>query len=118
METATVYTANNGSPAAFKAVIHRLNELCRQKLKGYDEGICYGMPAYKRNGVPELAFDFRDNCLKLYVMKHDLLNRFRQQLRGLSIGKGCIWFTRPEDLDFDVIGHILDTICGSSRTAH
>ncbi|WP_129713695.1 DUF1801 domain-containing protein [Pedobacter sp. SYP-B3415] len=113
METATVNPGVNDSSAAFRDAVMRLTELCRKTLKGYDEGTSYGMHAYKRNGVSEVAFDFRQTYLKLYVMKHDLLNNFRHRLNGLLIGKGCIWFSQPEDLDFRVIENILEATCNT-----
>jgi len=40
-------------------------------------------------------------------MKKDVLDEFRPALSAASIGKGCIRFTRPEKIDFEVIEQLL-----------
>jgi uncharacterized protein YdhG (YjbR/CyaY superfamily) len=40
-------------------------------------------------------------------MKKSVVDEFRARLPGASIGKGCIRFTRPDKIDFDVLEKIL-----------
>lgn len=44
-----------GPPGA-QGALTRLRELCRAELKGFDEVMAYGMPAYERDGTAEIAF--------------------------------------------------------------
>jgi uncharacterized protein YdhG (YjbR/CyaY superfamily) len=94
-------------PADRKPVLEKLRALCRRHLAGYEESIQYGLPTYSRNGVPEVSFGSRKQYISLYVMKKDVVDEFRPALATASIGKGCIRFTRPEKIDFDVIDRLL-----------
>src|SRR3954452_20598204 len=94
-------------PVERRAVIEKLRNLCRQNLKGYEECMAYGMPGYKRNGVQEVAFASQKQYVALYVMKKDVVDEFRAALSAASIGKGCIRYTRPEKIDFDVLKRLL-----------
>jgi len=87
--------------------MERLRKLCVKHLKGYQEGMDYGMPVYKRNGAMEISFASQKQYIALYVMKKDVLDEFRPALSAASIGKGCIRFTRPEKIDFEVIEQLL-----------
>jgi uncharacterized protein YdhG (YjbR/CyaY superfamily) len=69
----------------------------------------YGLPAYKRNGVIEISFASQKQFIALYVLKKDVLDEFRGALPGS--GKGCVRFTKPDRIDFDVVKQLL------SRTA-
>jgi uncharacterized protein YdhG (YjbR/CyaY superfamily) len=94
-------------PADRRAAIEKLWDLCRQSLTGYEESMAYGMPTYKRNGVPEVAFASQKQYIALYVMKADVVNEFRPALAAASIGKGCIRFSKPAQMDFAVIERLL-----------
>ena len=107
-------------PAERRAVIEKLRSLCRQNLAGYAECMGYGMPGYKRNGLLEVSFASQKQYIALYVMKKDVVDEFRKSLPGSSIGKGCIRFSKPDLMDFDVIGHArppfrLRVLAGESR---
>jgi uncharacterized protein YdhG (YjbR/CyaY superfamily) len=99
------YIAN--SPAERQPALKRLRSLCNGVLKGYSEEIDYGMPVYKRNGAAEVAFASQKQYISLYVLKTDVVNAHRDALSGCSVGKGCIRFRRPEQIDFDVVRSLL-----------
>ena len=94
-------------PKARRASLERLRNLCRQTLIGYEEGMDYGMPSYKRNGTIEVSFASQKNYISLYVLKQVVVDGHRAALSGASIGKGCIRFSTPEKLDFNVIESLL-----------
>jgi uncharacterized protein YdhG (YjbR/CyaY superfamily) len=93
-------------PADRRPALEKLRALCRKHLKGYEEVMEYGMPGYKRNGALELSFASQKGYIALYV-KSALANEFRAQLPAASIGKSCVRFRRPEDIDFAVIAELL-----------
>ncbi len=95
------------APAERRASLERLRSLCRGLLTGYEEAIEYKMPVYKRNGVAEIAFASQKQYISLYVMKKEVVDEHREALAGCSIGKGCIRFTRPDKIDFDVVASLL-----------
>jgi hypothetical protein len=43
----------------------------------------------------------------LYVLKEAVLNEYRPALAGLNLGKGCVRYTKPEKMDFEVIEQML-----------
>jgi uncharacterized protein YdhG (YjbR/CyaY superfamily) len=93
-------------PAERRAAIEKLRSLCQQNLRGYEECMDFGMPGYKRNGSLELSFASQKQYIALYV-KPTLANEFRGALGAASIGKSCIRFTNPEQIDFAVIANLL-----------
>ena len=66
----------------------------------------YGMPGYKRNGSLELSFASQKQYIAIYA-KPELAQEFREELSAASIGKSCIRFTKPEQIDFKVIAKLL-----------
>jgi uncharacterized protein YdhG (YjbR/CyaY superfamily) len=90
-----------------RPAIERLRSLCRLHLKAYDECMEYGMPVYKRNNVVEVAFASQKQYVAVYGLKKEVLDEFRSSLPGSKIGKGCIRFTKPDRIDFDVLKQLL-----------
>jgi len=41
----------------------KLRELCLEVLTGYEEGMDYGMPGYKKNGTGEVGFANQKNYI-------------------------------------------------------
>ena len=94
------------APAERRRALEKLRTLCRKNLRGYEEVMEFGMPGYKRNGSLELSFASQKQYIALYV-KPPVVNEFRSQLSAASIGKSCIRFRNPEEIDFDVIANVL-----------
>jgi len=104
-------------PADRRAALARLRSLCLQTLVGYEECMEYGLPGYKRNGAIEVSFASQKNYISLYVLKQAVVDAHRTALAGASIGKGCIRFSKPEKLDFNVIERLLVATRDSSEAA-
>jgi hypothetical protein len=105
-----VYLAQVTGPRT-DAVI-RLRELCLEHLDGFTEGMKYGMPGYVRGdvfeGEGEIGFAAQTQYLSFYVTRTDVMAAHRDRLTGLSVGKGCIRYRRPEQLDEAVVRSILE----------
>ncbi|PVE12614.1 iron chaperone [Streptomyces scopuliridis] len=84
-----------------------LRRLCRAELKGFDEVMAYGMPAYERDGAAEIAFAGQKQYISFYVMRSDVREAFGERLAGQDMGKGCLRFRRPENIDFDLLRDLL-----------
>jgi hypothetical protein len=67
------------------------------------------MPGYERSGEVELGFANQKQYISLYVLRTDVMAAHRHQLDGLSVGKACIGYRRPEQIDMDVVRSILRT---------
>jgi len=84
-----------------------LRRLCREELAGFDEGLRYGMPSYLRDDVVEVAFASQKAYISLYVLRRAALEASRERLGSLSVGKGCILYRRPEQIDAAVVRALL-----------
>jgi uncharacterized protein YdhG (YjbR/CyaY superfamily) len=93
---------NEVSPERLKA-LQQIRELCRKELKGYVECMRYGAPCYEKNNIVEAGFASQKNFIGLHILKTDVMEQHRGELKGISVGKGCIRFTKPEKIDFSVV---------------
>jgi hypothetical protein len=68
------------------------------------------MPAYWREGVDTggIASAAQEQYLSFYVLRTDVVAAHRDRLAGLGVGKGCIRYRRPEQVDADVVRSVLE----------
>jgi uncharacterized protein YdhG (YjbR/CyaY superfamily) len=100
-------------PAERRAVLGELRDACRDLLPGFAESMRYGMPAYSRDGCTEIGWASQKRYISLYVMRGDVLDAHRGQLAHLSVGKGCIRYRHPADVDFAVVRSVLTAVAAS-----
>ena len=85
-----------------------LRKLCLEILDGYEESMEYGMPGYKKKeGEIEVGFASQKSYISFYILKEDVLNKHREALAGLNLGKGCIRYRKPEQIDFKIVENLL-----------
>ncbi len=65
------------------------------------------MPCYLRDDVVEVAFASQKAYISLYVLRRAALEANRERLGSLSVGKGCIRYRRPEQIDATVVRALL-----------
>jgi len=96
-------------PAERKEALAKLRDLCRSALKGFDERMDYGMPGYARDGVVEVGFASQKKTISLYILKQEVMEAYKPQLigKGVSFGKGCIRYSKPERIDFELVEAML-----------
>lgn len=99
------YIAN--VPPDRRGALEVLRRLCGEELVGFDEAISYGMPSYLRDDAVEVAFANQKAYVSLYVLRQAALAAYRDRLIGLSVGKGCIRYRRPDQIDEAVVRSIL-----------
>jgi uncharacterized protein YdhG (YjbR/CyaY superfamily) len=104
---ATVDEYMNEVPADRLPALSEIRALCRRELKGYSELMRYGMPCYEKNGIVEVSFASQKNNLALYILKKDVLDRFRAELKDASVGKGCIRYAKPDKINFVLVRKLL-----------
>jgi uncharacterized protein YdhG (YjbR/CyaY superfamily) len=100
-------------PPEWQPTLKKLRVECRRELRGYLETIAYGMPSYNRDGQTEVSFAKQARYLSLYILKRSVFDAHRAELAGLSLGKGCIRYQRPESIDWDVISRLLADVFAS-----
>jgi len=94
-------------PYEWRAALKKLRAACRKHLPGYSEAMAYGGPCYSRDGQIEIAFAKQVRYLSFYVLKQPVLDANRSRLAGLDVGKGCIRFRRPQQIDWSVVTDLL-----------
>lgn len=108
--TATNVTAYlDEVPAERKLALAKLRDLCRELLADFEESMEYGMPSYARDGVVEVGFASQKNYISLYILRTDVMDASREALKGkgVSLGKGCIRYSKPDRVDFEVVAQML-----------
>jgi uncharacterized protein YdhG (YjbR/CyaY superfamily) len=98
-------------PAERRAALAQLRKLCLATLTGFEESMSYGMPGYSRNGVVEVGFASQKHFIGLYTLRvrTDVMNSHRDllKIKGVSLGKGCIRYSKAEKIDFKVVERML-----------
>lgn len=94
-------------PVERTQALTRLRELCRAELRDFSEGMAYGMPTYRRDGVAEIAFASQRQYISFYLMRTDVRDAFQERLAGQDMGKGCLRFRKPEKIDFELVRDLL-----------
>lgn len=95
-------------PEKRRKALEQLRILCQENLAGYEESMEYGMPSYKPvGGEVEVAFASQKSYISFYILKKDVLDRHRESLKGINVGKGCIRYTKPEKIDFEIVKELL-----------
>lgn len=101
------------APEGRRAVLNEMRDACRTLLAGFDESMRYGMPAYSRDGVAEIAWASQKRYISLYVMRTEVLSAHRGQLADLDVGQGCIRYRSPAAVDFTVVRSMLAAVAAS-----
>ena len=102
------------APEQRKPVLAALRSACRDELSGFRESIEHGMPSYSRNGQLEVAFASQKQHISLYILRTDVVAAHRTKLDHLSLGKGCIRYRKPEDVDLAVVRSMLGATAKSA----
>jgi len=87
--------------------LNKLRQLCLKHLPKYEESMAYKMPSYKRDGQVEVAFASQKQHICIYFLKHEVMLNNKEQLKGLNHGKGCIRFSNPNKIDYQLLTHLL-----------
>jgi uncharacterized protein YdhG (YjbR/CyaY superfamily) len=106
-EAPDVTTYIQEAPEKRREGLAALRALCLETLEGYEEGMDYGMPSYKKDGIVEVGFASQKNYISLYILKQEVMDANRDLLQGLNLGKGCIRYTTPARMNFEVIEKLL-----------
>lgn len=78
---------------------------------GFIEGMEYGMPTFRiGEGEAEVGFASQKNYISLYILKQDVLDRYRERLKqpGVTMGKGCVRFSKADKIDLEIVREMLE----------
>ena len=108
-EATTVNEYLEEVPEHRKEALEQLRNYCQEYLPGYLESMEYGMPSYKKkDGEVEVAFASQKNYISFYILKQEVLDKYRDRLSGLNLGKGCIRYSKPDQIDFTLVRQLLE----------
>lgn len=105
-------------PADRLNALIKLRELCLNELNGYAETMAYGGPCYEKNKIAEVGFASQKHFIGLYILKQDVMEKYKDQLKGkgISTGKGCIRFSKPGNINFELVNKMLVETFNSDGT--
>lgn len=103
-------------PAERRAALVQLRKQCLATLKGFEESMQYGGPCHSRNGEVEVGFASQKHFIGLYILRTDVMKIYQSQLKikGVSLGKGCIRYSKPEKIDFELVKKMLQATVEST----
>lgn len=106
-------------PAERRACLTAIRDLCSKTLDGYEEKMGYGMPGYTKNGAAAMGFASQKHFIALYFGKVQVVEAFREELKkpGVSIGKSCIRYSKPEKVDLALVERILQATLEMEKAA-
>ncbi|MGL5830424.1 MAG: DUF1801 domain-containing protein [Angustibacter sp.] len=96
------------APSERVPVLTAIRRLCLSQLPDFSEEIRFSMPTYVRADQPEVAWASQKNYIALYIMRTELVTEFKPRLRGLNIGKSCIRYRNPEQVDLGIVRELLE----------
>ena len=89
------------------SALNRIRELCLTHLPNHEESMAFKMPSYKRNNQVEVAFASQKQHICVYLLIHEVMLNNKEKLKGLNHGKGCIRYSNPSKIDFNLIASLL-----------
>lgn len=76
--------------------------------------MAYRMPSYSRDGTVEVAFASQKQYVSLYILRTDVLDAHRERFDHLDVGKGCIRYRNPDQVDEVVVRAMLRATASST----
>ncbi len=94
-------------PSEIQAILSRIREIILDKAPGAEEGMGYGVPAYKTAGKPLVYFAAFKNHIGFYATPsgHE---QFVKELSAYKQGKGSVQFPFNKPIPYDLIGRMVE----------
>jgi uncharacterized protein YdhG (YjbR/CyaY superfamily) len=92
------------SPAARK-ILSQLRAIIKKNAPKVVEGISYGMPVYRLEGILVYMGAFKNHC-SLFAMPSAVL-KFQKELKNYTTSKGTIQFTLQDSLPKELVARII-----------
>jgi len=99
-----------------RAALAKLRSLVFEVAPDAVETMKYRMPTYEYEDAVLCAFASQKHYMSLY-MDTDIVENYREELTGLSIGKSCIRFRKLDQLPMDTIKRMLKETVRMRRSA-
>jgi len=86
-----------------RAALAHVREVVHATVADAEEGVSYGMPAFKWQGKPLLGFRVAKAHLSLFPFSPVAVDAVADRLAGFSLAKGTVRFTPDRPVPDDVI---------------
>ena len=94
-------------PKEIQKHLNQVRKTIKSKAPGAEEGISYGMPAYKLNGKPLVYFAGYKNHIGFYATPQGH-EAFEKELSVYKQGKGSVQFPVSEPMPLSLISRIVE----------
>ena len=98
-----------GLPPEQRLVLLQLRDRLQELLPGAEEGIAWGMPAFKNAGVTFICFQGFSKHNSIFPMSALVAGRLKQELSAYSTSKGTIQFERDKSFPKPLLRKIIET---------
>lgn len=93
--------------AGKRAALEKLRKTIRAAAPRAEEGFSYGMPAFRLDGKPLVAFAAAANHCAFFPMNGTTVAAFKKELAGYSTSKGTIRFDERKPLPATLVRKIV-----------
>jgi uncharacterized protein YdhG (YjbR/CyaY superfamily) len=97
-----------GLPADQAAALRGIAAVVERTVRDAEQGMSYGMPAYKLDGRPLLGFTARAGHLSVHPFSPAAIDAVRSELAGFDVSKGTVRFTPDGPLPERVVERLLE----------
>jgi len=97
----------NSKPDEIRVILEKVRNIIRKAAPGAEEGMAYGMPAYKLNGKPLVYFGAQKKHLGFYATPsgHEV---FDEKLSDYKRGKGSVQFPFSDEIPYNLIKDMVE----------
>jgi uncharacterized protein YdhG (YjbR/CyaY superfamily) len=92
-------------PELVRPYLEKMREIIRKAAPEAEEGLSYGMPAYKQHGILVYFAGFKNHYSLFALPKTNL--QFKDQLKGFKTSKGTIQFPFGEPVPVKLVTGIV-----------
>ena len=94
-------------PSKRKYALQKIRGLCINYLPNHTEAMSYKMPSYTLEKQVQVAFASQKQHICVYFLVHSVMLNNPERLNGINHGKGCLRFSNPDKVDYDLITTLL-----------
>ncbi len=106
------------APQDRQNTLQSIRDFCLEILTDFTEKMMYGMACYVKNDtentVTMLSFANQKNYITIYFPNEEIVQKNQTTLKnlgkGVSMGKNCVKFSKPNDIDFSFLKNILSEL--------
>lgn len=90
-------------PSNRQDTLLKIRKLCLKHLPDHTEDMAYKMPSYKREGQVQVAFASQKQHMCVYFLIHSVMLNKPERLNGINHGKGCLRFSSPNKVNYELL---------------